>query len=213
MLEAENIGLSFGRRCVFSNLSLRLNSGDVYGISGQSGCGKTTLGRVLAGLQRPDSGQVQLDQHAPAMQSPWPVQYLYQSPVMAMNPRWRIGKILREPGPVDGDMAHALGVQREWADRYPHELSGGQLQRISILRALGARPRYLIADEITAALDPVAQAQIWRALLGLTQTLELGIVAISHDEGLLGRLGCDNRRLRLGHKPDDGLTRTEDGWL
>lgn len=197
MLETKNISVSYGKRTVFSNLSVSINPGEIYCISGASGCGKTTLGRVLAGLRRPDSGQIMLDNENLELNKPWPVQYLYQSPLTAMNPRWHIEKIVSESGPVDVELARVLGIQSDWAERYPHELSGGQLQRISILRALGAKPRYLIADEITAALDPIAQAQIWHFFLILAKRLHLGIFAISHDEELLAKIGTEGLRLKL----------------
>lgn len=200
MLEAKNIDVLFGKKAVFSNLSVSIRPGEIYGISGKSGCGKTTLGRVLAGLHRPDAGRVVLDNANLALNEIWPVQYLYQSPLAAMNPRWTIDKIIKESGAVDLELARVLGVSADWAERYPHELSGGQLQRVSILRALGAKPRYLIADEITSALDPVAQAQIWSFLLSLTKKLQLGILAISHDEELLTRVGTEKRRLKLDYK-------------
>lgn len=197
MLEARNIDVSFGKRAVLSKLSISISPSEVYCISGKSGCGKTTLGRVLAGLHKPDAGQVVLDNQNLTLNTVWPVQYLYQSPLAAMNPRWTIDKIIKESGAVDLELAHILGIRSEWAERYPHELSGGQLQRVSILRALGAKPRYLVADEITSALDPVAQAQIWNLLLTLTQKLQLGIFAISHDKELLAKIGTEKRQLKL----------------
>ena len=198
MLDARNIDVSFGKRAVLSKLSISIRPGEVYCISGKSGCGKTTLGRVLAGLHKPDAGQVVLDNQNLTPNTVWPVQYLYQSPLTAMNPRWTIDKIIKESGAVELELARLLGINAEWAERYPHELSGGQLQRVSILRALGAKPRYLVADEITSALDPVAQVQIWHFLLTLTKTQKLGIVAISHDETLLAKIGNEQLRLMLG---------------
>lgn len=203
MLEARNVSATFGKRLVFEGVSLRLNSASVYCISGPSGCGKTTLGRILAGLNRPVKGDVLFNDRSPSSGERWPVQYLYQSPLTAMNPRWKIGKIIAESGPVDREMAIVLGVEADWDDRYPHELSGGQLQRVSILRALGAKPAFLIADEITSALDPIAQAQIWQLLLTLAEKQSLGIVAISHDESLLSRISHTDNHFRLErHAPD-----------
>ncbi len=114
-----------------------------------------------------------------------------------MNSRWRIKNIISESGPTDTELAQRLGVQEEWGDRYPHELSGGQLQRVAILRALGAKPRYIIADEITSALDPIAQAQIWHVLTSLVEKKSMGIVAISHDKELLAKISKLPRHLIL----------------
>lgn len=200
MLEAKNISASFKEKSVFSDLSISINAGDIYCISGQSGCGKTTLGRVLAGLHKPDKGSVWLDNQPFSRHRNWNVQYLYQSPLAAMNPRWRIEKIILESGPIDTELARLLGVETEWADRYPHELSGGQLQRVSILRALGAKPQYLIADEITSALDPIAQAQIWHMLTSLVEKTAMGVVAISHDKELLAKISQLHKHLVLDDK-------------
>lgn len=188
MLEAQKITATFGKTPVFSDVSLQLKCGNIYCIHGPSGCGKTTLGRTLAGLHQPTSGSVIFNNKTIEDHTLWPVQYLYQSPLHAMNPRWRIGKIIKEAGAYDHAHAKKLGVQEEWSERFPHELSGGQLQRVSILRALGAKPNFLIADEITAALDPVAQAQIWQLLIHLAKEHHMGILAISHDHDLLSKI-------------------------
>ncbi|WP_188052181.1 ABC transporter ATP-binding protein [Aureimonas fodinaquatilis] len=197
MLEARNVSAVYGSRIIFDHVSLRLSLGTVYCVSGPSGCGKTTLGRILAGLNRPAGGEILYDQESVSDTKKWPVQYLYQSPLTAMNPRWQIKKIVEEAGSVDAGLARMLGVETEWETRYPHELSGGQLQRVSILRSLGASPAFLIADEITAALDPVAQAQIWQLLLELTERCKLGIVAISHDESLISRIAQPGNHFSL----------------
>ncbi|MHC3941884.1 Oligopeptide transport ATP-binding protein OppF [Paenochrobactrum sp. BZR 201-1] len=188
MLEAHQISAGFGKTVLFSDVSLKLKRGNIYCVYGPSGCGKTTLGRTLAGLHAPSRGTITLGNKTAYSKTSWPVHYLYQSPLHAMNPRWNIGKIITESGPVDHAHAKRLDVRDEWMERYPHELSGGQLQRVSILRALGAKPEYLIADEITAALDPVAQAQIWQLLMHLVKEHNMGILAISHDMDLLKQI-------------------------
>ncbi len=189
MLEAHNISAKFGNKTIFENISFQLKPGEIYSIIGPSGCGKTTLGRMLAGLEKPKSGKIILDGKEMQINNKrWPIQYLYQTPLQAMNPRWKIRKIMTEAGELDLIHAKRLGVQMEWLDRYPHELSGGQLQRVSILRALSIKPKFLIADEITAALDPIAQVEIWKFLIHLLKEHEMGIIVISHDEKLLGQI-------------------------
>ena len=94
-----------------------------------------------------------------------PVQLIWQHPEQALNPRWRMRQVLSEGGQVDEESRGRLGIREEWLDRFPSELSGGELQRFCIARALAANPRYLLADEITAMFDAVTQSQIWQALL------------------------------------------------
>lgn len=197
MLEAQKITASFGKTPILSDISLQLELGNIYCLYGPSGCGKTTLGRTLAALHKPDRGFVTFNCKTPENHTIWPVQYLYQNPLHAMNPRWKIGKIIMESGIYDHAHAKRLGVKQEWMERYPHELSGGQLQRVSILRALGAKPDFLIADEITAALDPLAQAQIWQLLMHLAQEHHMGILAISHDQDLLSRIAPPENYISL----------------
>lgn len=188
MLEARDLAAEHAGRIVFSGVSLTLAPGGITGLFGPSGCGKTTLGRVLAGLHPPRSGRVTVDGRAPAPGPPRPVQYLHQAPLAAMNPRWRIGRVIAEPGPADPALAAAIGVEPDWLTRHPHELSGGQLHRVAILRALAARPRYLIADEITASLDSLAQARIWTMLQTIAAAQGIGMLVISHDRALLEQI-------------------------
>lgn len=192
ILQVEHLTAGFGDKILFKDLSWTLKSGEIYALTGNSGSGKSTFSRIIAGHQNPISGDIKLDGKTPQEylknHEIWPVQYLYQSPLQAMNSRWTIKKIIMESGSFDIAHAERLGVQEEWLNRFPHELSGGQLQRVSILRALGAKPRFLIADEITAALDPIAQMKIWEMLRHLSREHNLGILAISHDESLLHQL-------------------------
>ena len=111
---------------------------------------------------------------------------------LLLNPRWRMRQVLSEGGQVDEESRGRLGIREEWLDRFPSELSGGELQRFCIARALAANPRYLLADEITAMFDAVTQSQIWQALLHEAKERELGMVIVSHSESLLKRI-CTRR--------------------
>lgn len=188
MLEARGVTAVQGGTVLFRDLDLTMAPGQILGLTGPSGCGKTTLGRMLAGFHRPAAGEVRIDGRPVSAPGIRPVQYLHQVPLMAMNPRWRIARVIAEAAPPPEELARRIGVSEELYDRFPHELSGGQLQRVAILRAFGARPRYLVADEISSAMDPLSQARIWRLLRGLADEFGIGILAISHDQALLERI-------------------------
>ena len=194
MLEARDLHFAYrGSMPVLAGAGLSVAPGEIVGLRGSSGCGKSTLGRLLAGWLAPARGDVLID--GAGMRPGWsPVQYVHQSSIFAVNPRWRIGRIAEEGWAPDAAACEAMGVSRRWYDRYPHEISGGELQRVALLRALAPRTRYLVADEVTAALDPLTQAAIWRALLARVDA-GLGILAISHDAPLLHRIA--RRRLTL----------------
>ncbi|MGN0933460.1 ABC transporter ATP-binding protein [Falsigemmobacter intermedius] len=193
MLEARNLAAGFAGKPLFQGLTLSLSRGEIHGLSGRSGAGKTTLGRALAGLHPLAGGEVRLNGAALPVRGCLPVQYLHQNPILAMNPRWRIARILAEAGPVPEAQRETFGIAEEWLQRYPHELSGGQLQRVSVLRALAADPAFLIADEITASLDQIWQAQIWQLLSAISRSRNIGILAISHDAALLSRIVTGSR--------------------
>jgi peptide/nickel transport system ATP-binding protein len=123
------------------------------------------------------------------------VQLLFQHPELAVNPRWKIGKIVREAGDPSGELLKKLAIEEAWMERYPHELSGGELQRVCLARALDSRTRFLLCDEMTSMLDALTQATIWEAVLQIAAERDLGLLVVSHDEALIDRL-C-HRTIRL----------------
>lgn len=185
MLEAVDISLAYpGCAPVLTGHNLQVRPGERLGLAGPSGCGKTTLGLVLAGYLKPLSGRVEVDRQPLPRRGHCPVQLVPQHPELAVNPRWKLRQVLAESHP-DEHLAAALGVDPTWLDRYPVELSGGELQRVVLTRALAAGTRYLVCDEISAMLDPLTQARIWRALIEEAERREVGMVVVSHDPDLL----------------------------
>lgn len=187
----EGKGLSFRYRrgqWLFRGFDIRIHPGEIVGLTGPSGCGKTSLARLLAGYAKPLSGHVRVDGSPLPRSGFFPVQLIFQHPEKAVNPRWNIRQILKEGGAAEDSVLASLGIERAWLDRRPKELSGGELQRVCIARALGPKTRYLIADEMTAMLDAITQAQIWHAVLDIAKARRLGILVISHDEPLLEKL-------------------------
>lgn len=187
MLVLDEVRFRYGPRSpwVVDGARLRVGSGEVVGLFGPSGVGKSTLGRLAAGLLVPHSGRVEVDGEAvrPRTGRAHPVQLVVQHPALAMDPRWTVREILAEADP--DTVADPELVALHWLDRYPHELSGGELQRVNVARALLARPRYLVADEITASLDPITQARVWHLLLDRARSERIGVLVISHDRALL----------------------------
>lgn len=188
-LEALAIGFDFGGRTpVLDGVDLAIESGRILGLTGNSGRGKSTLGKILARHLFPTRGKVLIDGAASASSGFNPVQMIHQTAIFAVNPRWKVGRIVSEACSPDEALMQALGVRRQWLDRYPHELSGGELQRVALLRSLTPGTRFLIADEITSMLDPIAQSEIWHALIDVAARRDIGILAISHDLALLERV-------------------------
>ncbi|MDF2837450.1 MAG: Nickel-transporting ATPase [Paenibacillus sp.] len=174
---------------LFRDYSLEVMPGEIVGLMGPSGTGKSTLGRLLAGYMAPVEGEVGIDGAPLPTDGYCPAQLIHQHPEHAVNPRWTIRRTLEEGGRPDSELLDAFGIENAWLSRYPGELSGGQLQRCCIVRSLGPKTRYLVADEMTVMLDAITQAEIWRALLAIAARRGIGVLAISHDEPLLHAIG------------------------
>lgn len=197
-LEARALSFRYdnGNRQILNNLSMTLTSTDRLGLIAPSGFGKTTFCKILAGYEKPDSGEVLL---AGKPLSDWkgycPVQMIWQHPELSVNPRWKMGEVLKEGDQVEQRIMDGLGIEPDWLNRYPSELSGGELQRFCIARALGQRTRFLLADEISTMLDLITQSQLWNFLLEEVKNREIGLLAVSHSDALLERI-C-TKMLRL----------------
>ena len=197
-LEARALSFRYdnGNRQILNNLSMTLASTDRLGLIAPSGFGKTTFCKILAGYEKPDSGEVLLDGKP---LSDWkgycPVQMIWQHPELSVNPRWKMGEVLKEGDQVEQRIMDGLGIEPDWLNRYPSELSGGELQRFCIARALGQRTRFLLADEISTMLDLITQSQLWNFLLEEVKNREIGLLAVSHSDALLDRI-C-TKMLRL----------------
>ncbi len=188
MLEAKQLYFHYGDRKgepVINGVSLRVEPGERVGLLDPSGSGKTTLLRILGGYLSPSSGSVLVDGSPLPQKGRSPVQLIWQHPERALDPRLRMGRSLEEGGRVEPRITEGLGIEEDWKKRYPGELSGGELQRFCIARALGANTRYLLCDEITTMMDMISQSQIWQFLIRETQERGLGLVVASHSRELL----------------------------
>lgn len=186
MFEVEDLAIEQGGRTLWQGLTLRIKAGERLGLSAPSGFGKTTLGRVLAGWQPlADSGRVRLDGEPLPARGYNPVQLVPQHPELCFNPRRSTGQSLWDVWQPDETMLARFLVNPEWLSRKPGQLSGGELARIALLRALDPRTRLLVADEVTAQLDPRIQRQLWQELIRECETRGLGILVFSHQQALL----------------------------
>lgn len=196
-LEAENISFRYDSKSpyVLKDLSLSIENGERVAVVGPSGCGKSTLAKILAGYIKPQTGRVLLDGKPLPEKGYCPVQLIYQHPELAVNPRWKMDKILNEAWQVPKELMDKMGIEEPWLKRWPSELSGGELQRFCIARVLSPETRFLICDEITTMLDVITQAQIWELLIEQAEKNSLGMLVITHNMALADRV-C-NRVIKL----------------
>ena len=202
VLEVEGLSVQYGSHRVLAEVRLRARPGQIVGVIGETGSGKTTLARAIVGLVPAESGRVLVDgvevtglsgRARRAHRRSGAVHYVFQDPLRSLDPDLTVGEIVREPLAISGglsraeqrdrvlDALHRVGLPAELADRVPAEISGGQRQRVSIARALVGRPRLLICDEPVSALDASNRNHVLRLIDELRADRSMAILLISHD--------------------------------
>ena len=224
----ESAGSGFFKRdkgvvSAVDRVSITVNKGETYGLVGESGCGKSTVGRLIAGLERPSGGAIELDgrdlatlRGRDAVRIHRDVQMMFQDSYAAMDPRMRIDQILAEPMSIQKtgnarqiaerimEILEQVGLTEEILDRYPHEFSGGQLQRIGFARSLTLAPDLIVADEPVSALDVSVQAQVLNLMKDLQQELGLSYLFISHDLAVVQYMADRIGVMYLGRIVEEG---------
>jgi len=185
VLQIKNVSKSFGQLRAVDDVSVNLDAGDNLAIIGESGCGKTTLAKMIMGLIKPDTGLILAEPHS--------LQMVFQDPQQSLDPLWNVQGILKEAlwskrslsaGEIkekSEQMLRAVGLSANVLQRFPHEFSGGERQRIAIARALLAGPQVLVLDEAVSALDTLVQKQIIDLLKKLKKDFNLTYIFISHN--------------------------------
>ena len=201
LLQVEHLSRHFGKNRAVNDVSFEIYRGEVFGLVGESGCGKTTTGRCIIGLYPITAGSIRFQNrciapvrgrgHAAGRETG--IQMIFQDPMASLDPRMTVREIIAEGLIISGlkdkaardqkvrEILHLVGLRPEYLDRYPHEFSGGQRQRIGIARAIIMQPELLIADEPVSALDVSIQAQIINLLQKLRQEMGLSVLFIAHD--------------------------------
>ena len=215
------VGTSFlgGRKLLkaVDDVSFDLFPGETFGLVGEAGCGKTTVGRSLVRLYRPTGGQILLDGTDIAPLSERDVlpyrrrmQMIFQDPYASLNPRMTVSSIIGEPMRLQGaspdaidarvrELIEQVGLKKDHLNRYPHEFSGGQRQRIGIARALSTRPEFIVCDEPISALDVSIQAQVINMLEDLQREMGITYLFVSHDLSMVRHISHRVGVMYLGH--------------
>jgi peptide/nickel transport system ATP-binding protein/oligopeptide transport system ATP-binding protein len=236
MLEVRDLRTGFsvrrgGRKVrvrAVDGVTLSLGEGEVLGLVGESGCGKTTVGRSIVRLTEAQGGEVVFKgtdvlraQGDVLRQLRLNIRMVFQDPYASLNPRRTIGDSVAEAGDINGgfrdraeretrvaETLSAVGLDPSYARRYPHELSGGQRQRVGIARAILPVPSVIIADEPVSALDVSVQAQVLNLLMDLREDLKLAMIFVSHDIGVIGCISDRVAVMYMGRIVEQADTRT-----
>jgi len=212
VLQIKNVTKSFGSLRAVDDVSISLDQGDNLAIIGESGCGKTTLAKMIMGLVPPDAGDIKAEAYS--------LQMVFQDPHQSLDPLWNIRDILKEAFWRHRSLSSqeiqvkmekiliAVGLSPQILTRYPHEFSGGERQRIAIARALLADPHVLILDEAVSALDTQVQGQIMDLLKRLKQDFDLSYIFISHNLRLVRDFSDKIIVMYQGKVVEEGLAQT-----
>lgn len=198
ILEVKNLSYQYTEkdRVILDDFSFSMTNKERLGLVAPSGVGKTTLCKLIGGYLKPDHGEILLDgKPITEYRGYCPIQMIWQQPEMAVNPRLKMKEALAEGDEVEERVIRGLGIEEDWLNRFPAELSGGEMQRFSIARSLGKRTRFLIADEISTMLDLITQSQIWNFVLKEVKDREIGLIAVSHSQPLLDKICTSQIRL------------------
>lgn len=211
-------------QAVLKGISFELSANKILGVVGESGCGKSTLAKVLTRLESFSDGEVLFNgrdlREIPAKEFPHEIQMVFQDPYQSLNPRKKAWEIIADPLFVTEEISRAaakaralammekVGLLTETSERYPHQFSGGQRQRLGIARALMLRPKLLILDEPVSALDVSIQAQVLNLLLDLQKEFALSMIFISHDLSVVKHVSDETLVLYFGDIVERG--RSED---
>ncbi len=191
-LTGRNISFKYssGSRQILKDVDITIDNKKILGLFGDSGSGKSSLCKILAGHIKRYGGEVRLDGNEIPKSGFNPVQLIYQHPEKVMNPKWKMHEVLEESWDVPDSLLEDFGIQKSWLNRWPAELSGGELQRFSVLRSLNPKTKFLIADEMTTMLDAITQVQIFESVLKIVKERNMGLLVVSHDRDLMDII-CD----------------------
>ena len=191
-LTGRNISFKYssGSRQILKDVDITIDNKKILGLFGDSGSGKSSLCKILAGHIKRYEGEVKLDGNEIPKSGFNPVQLIYQHPEKVMNPKWKMHEVLEESWDVPDSLLEDFGIQKSWLNRWPAELSGGELQRFSVLRSLNPNTKFLIADEMTTMLDAITQVQIFESVLKIVKERNMGLLVVSHDRDLMDII-CD----------------------
>lgn len=183
LLEVKNVSYRYSKnsKWILKDVSFTVDSKERVALVGPSGYGKSTLSKIISGYIKPDKGEVLWDGKPIPEKCYCPIQMIYQHPEQSVNPRWKMSKILNEGWNVDNNLLDEMGIEKSWLNRWPNELSGGELQRFCIARVLGPETKFLVCDEISTMLDVITQAQIWNLLLKISDKNNIGMLVVTHN--------------------------------
>lgn len=220
---SKNFKVSGGLLRAVNKVSFDINKGETLGLVGESGCGKSTLGRVVMGVYQPSEGEIIVKGeplHIKSAKDRYKyakvAQMIFQDPYASLNPRMTVGDIIAEGMEIHkmydakkrkervDELLETVGLNKEYASRFPHEFSGGQRQRIGIARALAIEPEFLVCDEPISALDVSIQSQIINLLIDLQQKLGLTYLFIAHDLDIVRYISDRIAVMYLGHVMEIG---------